>query len=158
VVTQPVEQRADHVLLSEESSPPAIARARALTVTVSVWSVEGRSCEFDDLGRSRPTRHTRHYVPDFPLHYTIGAGPEVPIALAANSRLQRRLSLIEKLGAEEKRQILQFPDTFLEREQLRQRAAARNWRLCAAARRLAAGGSPDIDAVRRPLPTSEHRR
>lgn len=47
-------------------------------------------------------------------------------AKPTNSRLQRRLNLIEKLGAKEKRQILQFLDTFLEREQLRQRAAARN--------------------------------
>lgn len=39
----------------------------------------------------------------------------------ANSRLQRRLQQIDKLGAKEKRQILQFLDTFLEREKLKQR-------------------------------------
>lgn len=56
----------------------------------------------------------------------VGAAPRTKRALKpANSRLQRRLNLIEKLGAKEKRQILQFLDTFLEREQLRQRAAAR---------------------------------
>jgi transcriptional regulator with XRE-family HTH domain len=42
----------------------------------------------------------------------------------ANSRLERRLKQIEKLGAREKRQILQFLDTFLEREKLRQRVGA----------------------------------
>lgn len=38
-----------------------------------------------------------------------------------NSRLQRRLQQIEKLSAPEKRQILQYLDTFLDRERLRQR-------------------------------------
>jgi hypothetical protein len=42
----------------------------------------------------------------------------------ANSRLQRRLQQIDKLGAKEKRQILQFLDTFLEREKLKQRVGA----------------------------------
>lgn len=56
----------------------------------------------------------------------VGAARTKRAAKPTNSRLQRRLNLIEKLGAKEKRQILQFLDTFLEREQLRQRAAARN--------------------------------
>ena len=42
----------------------------------------------------------------------------------ANSRLQRRLQQLDKLGAKEKRQILQFLDTFLEREKLKQRVGA----------------------------------
>jgi len=36
--------------------------------------------------------------------------------------LQRRLQQIEKLGAREKRQILQFLDTFIEREKLKRKA------------------------------------
>lgn len=56
----------------------------------------------------------------------VGATPATKrAAKPANSRLQRRLNLIDKLGAKEKRQILQFLDTFLEREQLRQRVGAR---------------------------------
>lgn len=43
----------------------------------------------------------------------------------ANSRLQRRLAQIEKLDAREKRQILQFLDTFIERERLRTKAGER---------------------------------
>ncbi len=39
----------------------------------------------------------------------------------ANTRLQRRLQQLDKLGAKEKHQILQFLDTFLEREKLKQR-------------------------------------
>jgi transcriptional regulator with XRE-family HTH domain len=38
-----------------------------------------------------------------------------------DSRLQRRLQQIEKLGAREKRQILQLLDTFLENQKLNQR-------------------------------------
>jgi transcriptional regulator with XRE-family HTH domain len=57
----------------------------------------------------------------------VGAAPTAKrAAKPANSRLQRRLNLIDKLGAKEKRQILQFLDTFLEREQLRQRVGARS--------------------------------
>lgn len=39
-----------------------------------------------------------------------------------SSRLQRRLSAIEKLDTREKRQILAFLDTFIERERLRKKA------------------------------------
>jgi len=42
----------------------------------------------------------------------------------ANSRLMRRLQQIEKLDTREKRQILAFLDTFIEREQLRKKAEA----------------------------------
>lgn len=38
-----------------------------------------------------------------------------------NSRLQRRIQEIEKLDAKKKRQIMQFLDTFIEREKLKQR-------------------------------------
>jgi len=40
----------------------------------------------------------------------------------ANSRLQRRLQQIEKLDTRQKRQILQFLDTFIEREKLKKKA------------------------------------
>ena len=52
------------------------------------------------------------------------AQPRKRATRPANSRLQRRLQQIDKLGAKEKRQILQFPDTFLEREILKQRVGA----------------------------------
>lgn len=39
----------------------------------------------------------------------------------ANTRLQRRMQEIEKLGPREKRQIMQFLDTFLEREKLKRK-------------------------------------
>ena len=42
-------------------------------------------------------------------------------AKTGSSRLQRRLAQIEKLDAREKRQILQFLDTFIERERLRRK-------------------------------------
>jgi len=40
-----------------------------------------------------------------------------------NTRLQRRLAQIEQLGPKEKRQVLQFIDTVIEREQLKKKAA-----------------------------------
>lgn len=40
-----------------------------------------------------------------------------------DSRLWRRFQKIERLGAREKRQIIQFLDTFIEREQLREKRA-----------------------------------
>jgi transcriptional regulator with XRE-family HTH domain len=43
-------------------------------------------------------------------------------ARPTNSRLMRRVQQIEKLDAREKRQILQFLDTFIERERLRRKA------------------------------------
>jgi transcriptional regulator with XRE-family HTH domain len=52
----------------------------------------------------------------------IGAAPTPKRASGpASSRLERRLKQIEKLGSREKRQILQFLDTFLDREKLRRR-------------------------------------
>ncbi len=50
--------------------------------------------------------------------------PRKAAARPTNSRLQRRLQQLDKLGAKEKRQILQFLDTFLEREKLKQRVGA----------------------------------
>ncbi|MEK7207841.1 MAG: helix-turn-helix transcriptional regulator [Pseudomonadota bacterium] len=40
-----------------------------------------------------------------------------------NTRLHRRLEQIEQLGAKEKRQVVQFLDTFIEREKLKKKAA-----------------------------------
>jgi transcriptional regulator with XRE-family HTH domain len=39
-----------------------------------------------------------------------------------DSRLQRRMQQIEKMGSSEKRQIMQLLDAFIEREQLKQKA------------------------------------
>jgi transcriptional regulator with XRE-family HTH domain len=52
----------------------------------------------------------------------LGAIPIRKAARAGSSRLQRRLAQIEKLDAREKRQILQFLDTFIERERLKRKA------------------------------------
>jgi transcriptional regulator with XRE-family HTH domain len=41
-----------------------------------------------------------------------------------DTRLQRRLQQLEKLGAKEKRQILQLLDTFLENQKLKQRVGS----------------------------------
>jgi transcriptional regulator with XRE-family HTH domain len=41
-----------------------------------------------------------------------------------NTRLHRRIAQIEQLGAKEKRQVLQFIDTMIEREQLKKKAAS----------------------------------
>jgi len=54
----------------------------------------------------------------------VGTAPPKKAARPARGRLERRLQQIEKLGAREKRQILQFLDTFLDRERLRQRMEA----------------------------------
>jgi len=40
----------------------------------------------------------------------------------SDTRLMRRLQQIEKLGASKKRQLLQIIDTFIEAEQLKQKA------------------------------------
>jgi transcriptional regulator with XRE-family HTH domain len=45
-------------------------------------------------------------------------------AKATDTRLVRRLQEIEKMGAAEKRQILQIIDTFIERDKLKQRITA----------------------------------
>jgi transcriptional regulator with XRE-family HTH domain len=49
----------------------------------------------------------------------LGVAPVLKRAGTANSRLQRRLQQIEKLGVKEKRQVLQFIDTFLENQRLK---------------------------------------
>lgn len=51
----------------------------------------------------------------------MGVTPIRKAAKTGSSRLQRRLAQIEKLDAREKRQILQFLDTFIERERLRRK-------------------------------------
>lgn len=40
---------------------------------------------------------------------------------AASNRLERRLLEIEKVDPKAKRQVVQLPDTFIEREKLKQR-------------------------------------
>jgi transcriptional regulator with XRE-family HTH domain len=52
----------------------------------------------------------------------MGVTPIRKAAKAGSSRLQRRVAQIEKLDAREKRQILQFLDTFIERERLKRKA------------------------------------
>jgi len=54
----------------------------------------------------------------------LGTGPLPKTPKPTNTRLQRRLQQIEKLGAREKRQILQVLDALLEREKLKQRLSA----------------------------------
>lgn len=53
----------------------------------------------------------------------LGATPIKKAARPANSRLQRRLQAIEKLEAKDKRQVLQLLDAFIERGQLKRKAA-----------------------------------
>ena len=53
----------------------------------------------------------------------LGTKPMLQTHKPANSRLQRRLQQIEKLNAREKRQIVQFLDTFIEREKLKKKVA-----------------------------------
>ncbi|MBI5577167.1 MAG: helix-turn-helix transcriptional regulator [Deltaproteobacteria bacterium] len=55
----------------------------------------------------------------------LGVTPIKRAARPANTRLLRRLQQIEKLDTREKRQILSFLDTFIEREQLRKKAGNR---------------------------------
>lgn len=54
----------------------------------------------------------------------VGAAPPPKRAARPGSRLERRLKQIEKLGTPEKRQILEFLDTFLEREKLKRRVGS----------------------------------
>jgi transcriptional regulator with XRE-family HTH domain len=54
----------------------------------------------------------------------LGVGVVTKRAKPKDTRLQRRLQQIEKLGAREKRQILQLLDTFLENQKLKQRMSA----------------------------------
>jgi transcriptional regulator with XRE-family HTH domain len=53
----------------------------------------------------------------------LGTGPMPKATRTKNTRLERRLKEIERLGAREKRQILQILDTFLDREKLRRRVS-----------------------------------
>ena len=52
----------------------------------------------------------------------LGATPVKKIPKQKDSRLQRRLQQIEKLDAQEKRQVLQLLDAFIERGQLKRKA------------------------------------
>jgi transcriptional regulator with XRE-family HTH domain len=53
----------------------------------------------------------------------LGIAPAKKTARPGDNRLRRRLQQIEKLGAREKRQVLQVLDAFLEREKQRQRVS-----------------------------------
>lgn len=52
----------------------------------------------------------------------LGIAPMKKAAKPGNSRLQRRIQDIEKLDARQKRQIMQFLDTFIENEKLKRKA------------------------------------
>jgi len=52
----------------------------------------------------------------------LGSGSIKKTANPSYSRLQRRLQQLEKLGAKEKRQVLQLLDTFIERERWKRKA------------------------------------
>jgi transcriptional regulator with XRE-family HTH domain len=54
----------------------------------------------------------------------LGVDSSRPRARASDTRLQRRLAQIEKLSAQERRQILQVLDALIERGQLKQKAQA----------------------------------
>ncbi len=58
------------------------------------------------------------------MEVLMGTAPMKKAAKTGNSRLRRRLAQIEKLAPREKRQILAFLDTFIEREQFRKKAEA----------------------------------
>jgi transcriptional regulator with XRE-family HTH domain len=51
----------------------------------------------------------------------LGAAPARRVKKVGNSRLERRLQQIEKLPPQEKRQVLQVIDAFIERGQLKQK-------------------------------------
>lgn len=71
-----------------------------------------------------------HLLPQ--MAHALGVGADVLLGMSAPrrvkkigaSRLERRLIQIEKLDAQAKRQIVQFLDTFIEREKLKQRVRA----------------------------------
>jgi hypothetical protein len=52
----------------------------------------------------------------------LGAAPARRVKKVGNSRLERRLQAIEKLPPQEKRQVLQVIDAFIERGLLKRRA------------------------------------
>jgi transcriptional regulator with XRE-family HTH domain len=53
----------------------------------------------------------------------LGAAPVKKQTKPRNTRLHRRLEQIDQLGAKEKRQVMQFLDTILDREKLRQKVS-----------------------------------
>lgn len=55
----------------------------------------------------------------------LGAAPARRAKKIGNSRLERRLQQIEKLPPQEKRQVLQVIDAFIERGQLKQKVEAK---------------------------------
>jgi len=54
----------------------------------------------------------------------LGIQKPKPVRKTRDTRLWRRFSQIEKMGQQEKRQVLQVLDAFIEREQLKKKAAA----------------------------------
>ena len=71
-----------------------------------------------------------HLLPSIATALSVSADELLGIAPKKNNkpngdnRLTRRFRQIEKMGAKEKRQIIQLLDTFIEREQLKRRAKA----------------------------------
>jgi len=59
---------------------------------------------------------------DMTVDELLGTSSIKKAAKPSNSRLQRRLQQLEKLGAREKRQVLQLLDTFIERERWKRKA------------------------------------
>lgn len=59
---------------------------------------------------------------DMTVDELLGTGSIKKAARPSNTRLQRRLQQLEKLGAREKRQVLQLLDTFIERERWKKKA------------------------------------
>jgi transcriptional regulator with XRE-family HTH domain len=54
----------------------------------------------------------------------LGIQKPKPVRKTRDTRLWRRFSQIEKMGQQERRQVLQVLDAFIEREQLKKKAAA----------------------------------
>jgi len=59
---------------------------------------------------------------DMTVDELLGTGSIKKAARPSNTRLQRRLQQLEKLGAREKRQVLQLLDIFIERERWKRKA------------------------------------
>jgi hypothetical protein len=55
----------------------------------------------------------------------LGTAPVKRAKRSASRRLHRRIQEIEKLDARARRQIMQFLDTFIEREKLKQKVQAK---------------------------------
>jgi len=82
----------------------------------------------DQLAREAPDAHPpAHLLPQMAqalgvsVDVLLGVSPPRRPKKLATNRLERRLMEIEKLGATEKRQIIQIIDTFIERGKLKQR-------------------------------------